>query len=155
MTHSDHSLLTTENIVIVGLEAESKEDATRQLAQKLLDDERVTDLEGFLEDVRERENQMVTGLPHQIGIPHARSAHIDVPSVAVGVSRKGVDFGGPDGPALLIFLIGAPEGSNDEHLHIIAALARKLVSQDFLASLRSASSAAEIAGIITEGIQQS
>ena len=46
--------LTTEDIVIVGLEADTKEDATRQLAVKLANDGRVTDLDGFLADVRAR-----------------------------------------------------------------------------------------------------
>lgn len=154
MAHSDHSLLTTEDIVIVGLEASTKEEATRQLAQKLFDDERVTDLEGFLEDVAAREEQMNTGLPNGIGIPHARSAHVSTPSVAVGVSKYGVHFGAADGPANLIFLIGAPDTADDEHLHIIAALARKLVLDEFLDSLRNANNGAEIAQIITEGVHK-
>ena len=60
--------LTTEDIVIVGLVAETKEDATRQLAVKLANDGRVTDLDGFLADVRAREEQMATGLPGGIAV---------------------------------------------------------------------------------------
>lgn len=145
--------LTTEDIVIVGLEAETKEDATRQLAVKLTNDGRVTDLDGFLADVRAREEQMATGLPGGIGIPHARSAHVTVPSVAVGTSASGVDFGAHDGPAHLIFLIAAPDGADDKHLHILAALARKLVHEDFRQSLRDASTGAQIAEIITREVQ--
>lgn len=154
MSPSDHSILTSSSIVKVGLEADTKEDATRQLAQLLFDDGRVTDLEGFLEDVAEREMQMNTGLPGGIGIPHARSSHVVVPSVAVGVSKNGVEFGATDGPATLIFLIAAPDGANDEHLHILAALARKLVHDDFKQSLRDAKTAAEISKIITNEVQK-
>jgi fructose PTS system EIIA component len=145
--------LTTEDIVIVGLVAETKEDATRQLAVKLANDGRVTDLDGFLADVRAREEQMATGLPGGIGIPHARSAHVTVPSVAVATSAEGVNFGAADGPAHLIFLIAAPDGADDKHLHILAALARKLVHEDFRQSLRDANSGAEIAAIITREVQ--
>jgi PTS system fructose-specific IIA component len=66
MSPSDHSILTSESIVLVGLESDSKVDATRQLAQLLFDDGRVTDLDGFLEDVAARELQMNTGLPGRV-----------------------------------------------------------------------------------------
>ena len=150
---ADKKALTSEALVIVGLTATDKQDATRQLAEKMVADGRVTDLEGYLEDVRAREEQMATGLPGGIGIPHARSAHVTTPSVAVGVSPSGVDFGAHDGPAHLIFLIGAPDGADDAHLHILAALARKLVHEDFRQSLRDASTGSEIASIITREVQ--
>lgn len=150
---SDNKALTTEALTIVGLTAANKQDATRQLAEKLLADGRVTDIDGFLEDVRAREEQMATGLPGGIGIPHARSAHVTVPSVAVATSVDGVDFGAHDGPAHLIFLIAAPDGADDRHLHILAALARKLVHEDFRQALRSATTGEEIATIITREVQ--
>jgi PTS system fructose-specific IIA component len=154
MSDTQNLALTTEDIVIVGLVADTKEDATRQLAEKLAATGRVTDLDGFLEDVRAREAQMATGLPGGIGIPHARSAHVTTPSVAVGTSENGVNFGAADGPAHLIFLIAAPDGADDKHLHILAALARKLVHEDFRQSLREARNGADIAGIITREVQQ-
>ncbi|MEN9751480.1 MAG: hypothetical protein RLZZ600_527 [Actinomycetota bacterium] len=150
---SDKKALTTEALTIVGLVAENKQDATRQLAEKMLADGRLTDIEGFLEDVRAREEQMATGLPGGIGIPHARSAHVTTPSVAVATSVDGVDFGAHDGPAHLIFLIAAPDGADDQHLHILAALARKLVHEDFRQALRSATTGEEIASIITREVQ--
>lgn len=150
---SENTALTTEALTIVGLTATDKQDATRQLAEKLLAAGRVTDIEGFLEDVRAREEQMATGLPGGIGIPHARSAHVSAPSVAVATSVDGVDFGAHDGPAHLIFLIAAPDGADDKHLHILAALARKLVHEDFRQALRSATTGEEIASIITREVQ--
>lgn len=145
--------LTTEDIVIIDLVATDKADATRQLAEKLQAAGRVTNLDGFLEDVRKREEQMATGLPGGIGIPHARSEHVTIPSVAVATSSTGVDFGAHDGPAHLIFLIAAPDGADDAHLHILAALARKLVHEDFRQSLRDAGTSADIAEIITREVK--
>jgi PTS system fructose-specific IIA component len=145
--------LTTADLIIVGLEADSKDSATRMLAERMVATGRVTDIEGYLEDVRLREAQMDTGLPGGIGIPHARSAHVTRPTVAIGTSVRGVDFGAHDGPAHLIFLIGAPDGSDDAHLHILAALARKLVHEDFRQSLREATNAHEIAAIISKEVK--
>lgn len=140
--------LTTDDLVIVGLEARDRDEATRMLAERMVSAGRVTDIEGYLEDVRERETQMATGLPGGIGIPHARSAHVTMPTVAVGISSHGVDFGASDGPAHLIFLIGAPSASDDAHLHILAALARKLVHEEFREQLRAAQSPSEVTSII-------
>lgn len=145
--------LTTADLIIVGLEADSKDAATRMLAERMVATGRVTNIEGYLEDVRLREAQMDTGLPGGIGIPHARSVHVTRPTVAIGTSVRGVDFGAHDGPAHLIFLIAAPDGSDDAHLHILAALARKLVHEDFRQSLRDATDAHEIAAIILKEVK--
>ncbi len=145
--------LTTDDLVIVGLTATDKADATRQLAERLHAAGRVTDLDGFLDDVTAREAQMATGLPGGIGIPHARSAHVVAPSVAVATSTDGVDFGAADGPATLLFLIAAPDGAGDAHMTIIAALARKLVHEEFRSSLRAATTPAEIAAVITQEVK--
>lgn len=150
---TDLTSLTTEDFVIIGLDAPDKAAATRALAEKLQAAGRVTDLEGYLADVARREEQMATGLPGGIGIPHARSAHVVAPSVAVATSASGVDFGAEDGPATLIFLIAAPDGADDAHLRIIAALARRLMHEEFRDALRAATTEAEIAAVITKEVQ--
>lgn len=150
---SEQLALTTPDIVEIGLEAPTKDDAIRILADKLVAAGRVTDIEVYLADVRAREEQMATGLPGGIGIPHCRSTAVTTPSVAVGISVNGVDFGAHDGPAHLIFLIAAPDGADDSHLQILAKLARKLVHEEFRQSLRDAGSGAEVAEIIVKEVQ--
>lgn len=146
------SALTEASTVIIDLQAGTKDDAIAQLAQTLADAGRVTDVDGFLVDVRDRESQMATGLPGGIGIPHARSAHVAEPSVAVGIAPSGVDFGAPDGPANLIFLIAAPDGADQDHLKILAKLARKLISEEFTGELRAARDGQTVAGIIARDV---
>jgi PTS system fructose-specific IIC component len=99
--------MITADLVDLDLTADTKEAATRSLAERLVRAGRVTDLDGFLADVAAREQQMPTGLDGGIGIPHCRSEHVTEPSLAFGRSAAGVDFGAPDGPADLIFLIAA------------------------------------------------
>ena len=89
-------------------------------------------------DVAAREELMPTGIGGGIGIPHARSTGIDVPTVVFGRSTAGIDWGAPDGPAHLLFLIAVPEGAGDEHLQILASLSRSLMKQDFTDTLRNA-----------------
>jgi PTS system fructose-specific IIC component len=91
---------------------------------------------------------MPTGLDGGIGIPHCRSAHVTEPTLAFGRSAAGIDFGAPDGPADLVFLIAAPAGADDAHLTILSSLARQLMNAEFTDALRSAGDAATAAALI-------
>ncbi|MFJ6797720.1 fructose-specific PTS transporter subunit EIIC [Streptomyces sp. NPDC091268] len=144
------SEMITPDLVDLGLSADSKEGAARALAERMVALGRVTDLDGFLADVAAREAQMPTGLEGGIGIPHCRSAHVSAPTLAFGRAAAGaeVDFGAPDGPADLVFLIAAPAGADDAHLSILSSLARRLMRPDFVAALRGAATPAEAAALV-------
>lgn len=140
--------LTSAELVGVDLAAADRDDATRQLIALLAAAGRVTDADGFHADVRAREAQMATGMPGGVGLPHARSEHVSAPSLAVGKLSEPVDWGAPDGPARLVFLIAAPAGGDADHLQILAALARRLVHESFRQSLLDAPDAATVADIV-------
>ncbi|MFE1150157.1 fructose-specific PTS transporter subunit EIIC [Streptomyces albidoflavus] len=142
------SQLITADLVDVDLFADTKEAAARSLAERMAAAGRVTDLEAFLADVAAREAQMPTGLDGGIGIPHCRSAHVTEPTLAFGRSTEGIDFGAPDGPADLIFLIAAPAGADDDHLTILSALARRLADSTFTQALRAERDPARAAALI-------
>lgn len=142
------SAMITAELVDLDLAANSKEAAARSLADRMVAAGRVTDLEGFLADVAAREAQMPTGLDGGIGIPHCRSEHVAAPTLAFGRSATGIDFGAPDGPADLVFLIAAPAGADSDHLTILSALARRLMDPEFTAALRTAGDPAAVAALI-------
>ncbi|HEY3468319.1 MAG TPA: fructose PTS transporter subunit IIA [Amycolatopsis sp.] len=144
--------LITADLVDLGLDAADKRSATRSLAERLVTAGRVTDLDLFLKDVAAREEQMATGLEGGIGIPHCRSAAVTTPTLAFGRSETGVDFGAPDGPAKLIFLIAAPEGGGSDHLKVLAALARRLVRAEFKQTLLDATDADVVADYIRQEV---
>jgi fructose-specific phosphotransferase system IIA component len=140
--------LISNDLVLLDLDADDRGEVTRRIAERLASAGRVTDLDGFLADVRAREEQMPTGLPGGIGIPHARSAHVTVPTLGFARVPKGVDWGAEDGPATLVFLIAAPEGGGSDHLTILASLARRLIHQSFRDSLLSAPDEGAVVEII-------
>lgn len=144
--------LVTSDLVDLDLAAADRAAATKALARRLASAGRVSDLDGFLADVAEREAQMPTGLEGGIGIPHARSPHVATPSVAFGRSNPGVDFGAADGPAHLIFLIAAPSGGDADHMTILAALARRLVHVSFREALLEAADPQAVADFITREV---
>ena len=144
--------LITPELVALDLVAADRDAATRALIDLMVAAGRVTDADGFHADVRAREAQMATGMPGGIGLPHARSEHVTVPSLAVGRVPGGVDFGAPDGPATLVFLIAAPASGDADHLKILAALARRLVHESFRSSILQARGAGEVADIVNREV---
>lgn len=144
--------LITPDLVAVDVVATDRDDVVRQLIDKLVAAGRVTDADGFAADVKAREAQMATGMPGGIGLPHARSQYVTTPSLALGKVPGGVDFGAPDGPATLVFLIAAPASGDADHLKILAALARRLVHPEFRQSLVDAPDAATVAEIVTREV---
>ncbi len=98
----------------------------------------------------DREAKVATGLPGGIAIPHCRSAAVTEASLAFARLRPGADFGAADGPADLVFLIAAPEAGDADHLTLLSSLARALVRPEFVASLRSASSAEEVVALVQD-----
>ncbi|MGI5338463.1 PTS fructose transporter subunit IIABC [Streptomyces sp. CA-181903] len=147
MSDATSELITAE-LVDLDLAADTKEAAARSLAVRMRDLGRVTDLDGFLADVAAREARMPTGLDGGIGIPHCRSAHVTAPTLAFGRCAARVDFGAPDGPADLIFLIAAPAGADSDHLVILSGLARRLMNEEFTGALRTVTDAGEAAALI-------
>lgn len=140
--------LITVDLVDLELRATNRADATAHLAGLLAAAGRVSDVEGFLTDVRVREAQMPTGLEGGIGIPHARSNFVTAPTLGFGRSTDGIDFGAEDGPAHLIFLIAAPQGGGSDHMTILASLARRLVHRSFRESLLGATDPQAVVDLI-------
>ncbi|MFJ5954806.1 PTS sugar transporter subunit IIA [Paenarthrobacter sp. NPDC092416] len=146
--------LTTPETVILELVATDKIDAAAQLAERLYAAGRISNLEGFLEQVHSREHQLATGLPGGIGLPHARSEFVDRISIAVGVTKFGhsLDFGATDGPATLVLLIATPASSFSDHLEVLATLARSLSKESFRDSLRRAHDTEVISELINSSL---
>lgn len=145
--------ITTADMVIVGLEATDKADATRQLAERLVAAGRVTDIEAYLVAVAKREEHFPTGIEGGIAIPHAQSEAVVIPSVAVATT-SGVDFGAEDGKSNLIFLIAAPANGGSEHLEILGTLAYKVMDEDFRNELLNEKDPAVIAATLTREVQK-
>jgi PTS system fructose-specific IIA component len=146
------SALISEDLILLGVDVPDRDTVTRLLAQRLEAAGRVTDLEGFLADVRAREEVMPTGLPGGIGIPHCRSVHVTQPTLGFARVPGGVDFGAADGPATLVFLIAAPEGGGSQHLTILANLARKLIHQSFRDCLLSAEKPSDVVALVMKEV---
>src|SRR5664279_215295 len=141
------TLITTRQVVL-DLVAADRNEATRALAQRLVDTGRCTDLDAFTADVATREKTMATGIPGGIAIPHARSAAITEPSLVFGRATDGIDWGSKDGDATLVFLIAAPEDGGAAHMDMLPKLARALMRDSFKNALRAATTEDEVVALV-------
>jgi fructose PTS system EIIBC or EIIC component len=141
--------ITDTDLVLLDVDAGSdKEAVIGRLAGQLAAAGRSSDADGLRGAAMAREAQSATGLPGGIAIPHCRSPYVDVATIGFARLSPKVDFGAPDGPADLVFLIAAPDAGGAEHMKLLSSLARALVRPDFVASLRSAGSSEEVVELV-------
>lgn len=145
--------ITIPEIVVVGTKSKTKEEVTRELAERLEKQGRLKNVKKYLKAVAAREEHFPTGIEGGIAIPHAQSDYVTVPSVAVATSEAGIDFGADDGPSHLIFLIAAPASGGNAHLEILGSLARKVMQDEFREALLAQTEASGIADIVTREVQ--
>jgi PTS system fructose-specific IIC component len=142
------SLITPQLVVLDADLGSERSDVIRALAQRVVDAGRATDVEALYADAWAREQKTDTGIPGGIAIPHCRSTAVLEPTFAMARPNPAIDFGAPDGPADLIFLIAAPDGADQAHLKLLSKLARSLIKPDFVEALRNAPTPEDIVALV-------
>ena len=145
-------IITPELVTLDAPLGTDKQSVIRALAERVVAQGRATSAQELFDDAWAREQKDETGLPGGIGIPHARSASVTEPTLAFARLAPGVDFGAPDGPADIVFLIAAPAGADEAHLAVLSQLARSLMNDQFMSGLRSASTPADAVRIIRDAV---
>ncbi|MDP0399958.1 PTS fructose transporter subunit IIABC [Tsukamurella strandjordii] len=152
MTQPTEQIITPALVALDVAAGPEKTDVIGYLAHRIADAGRADDAAGLIEAALAREEQSATGLPGGIAIPHCRSASVTAASLAFARLDPRVDFGAPDAPADLVFLIAAPESGGAQHMKLLSALARSLVRPDFVAALRAARTPDEVVALVQEAI---
>jgi PTS system nitrogen regulatory IIA component len=92
----------------------------------------------ILDALISRERLGSTGLGHGVGLPHSRVSCIQEPIAAFLTLDTGVDYESTDGQAVdLVLGLLVPENCNDEHLKILAQLARRFSDETLRTQLRN------------------
>lgn len=137
-----------KDVMLLDLQATSKEAVIDEMIASLVDKGYVTDFEVFKTGIMNREAQTTTGLGDGIAMPHAKNAAVKEATVLFAKSNKGVDYASLDGqPTDLFFMIAAPEGANDTHLSALAELSKYLMKAGFADRLRAATNPEEVIAV--------
>ncbi|UPK41205.1 fructose PTS transporter subunit IIA [Paenibacillus pabuli] len=129
------------------MNASSKEEAIQELAEVLLQNEYITDINGFLKDIYEREAVGQTGIGNYIAIPHGKSAAVKKIGVAIGINRSEIPWETLDGngvKGIILFAVGNEQGGSQNHLKILTLFARKLGNDDVIEKMLQSTNAEDV-----------
>lgn len=141
--------LINEHLINLDLKATRKEEVFTEMARLLVAQGKVSDEQQFVKDLWAREELDNTGFEEGVALPHAKSAAVSTPAVAIGISRNGIDYGAEDGkPSKLFFMIASPAGGANHHIEVLAELSAKLIEEGFIDALLAAKTPADALALL-------
>ncbi|MGP4063532.1 PTS fructose transporter subunit IIABC [Oceanobacillus sp. M65] len=138
-------ILTYENIIL-NLKGSNQTEVIDELVNRLAENQFTTDPIQFKKAIYKRENEISTAVGYGVAIPHAKSKSVTKPTIIMGRTLQGIDFGGQH--TNLIFMIAAPENASNEHLTLLSKLSTFLMSETFRAKLLVATTSTDVLGAI-------
>ncbi|MCG9599003.1 fructose-specific PTS transporter subunit EIIC [Vibrio sp. Isolate25] len=146
----DITNLIKPETICLDLKAETKEEVLKELVGMLDAAGKLESKERFLSDVWRREEIGNTGFDEGIAIPHAKSDAVVQPSVAVGISRKGIDYGADDGELSdVFFMLASPNNDEHHHIEVLAQISTKIIEDGFVEQLKAVDTASEALELLT------
>jgi Kef-type K+ transport system membrane component KefB/mannitol/fructose-specific phosphotransferase system IIA component (Ntr-type) len=121
----------TQGSIIPTLTGSTKREIVEKLVGILHSEGIIKDAEDAVNAVMERETSMSTGMQHGIALPHARTDAVDKITVAVGLSKNGIDYKAFDGqPSKIFVLILSPLSTDSPHIQFLAKIATMLNGEE-------------------------
>ncbi|EJG1729187.1 PTS sugar transporter subunit IIA [Vibrio parahaemolyticus] len=139
--------LTNVNLIKGNLQENNKKEVFEELAKMLFENNRISSKEAFLTDIEARETLSVTSMDG-IAYPHAKSKAVTEPAIAVGVKRKGIEYGDEEGvKPTVFFMIASPDNGADHHIYVLQELFGKF-SEEFIEDIHNAKDENQILNIL-------
>ncbi|EII3002537.1 PTS sugar transporter subunit IIA [Vibrio cholerae] len=141
--------LTNAHLIKGNLQANSKNEVFAELAQMLLENNRISNKEDFLNDIEIREKLSVTSMDG-IAYPHSKSKAVTKPAIAVGVKHEGIEYGDEDDiKPTVFFMIASPDNGADHHIYVLQELFEKF-SEEFIEDIHNAKNEHQILNILIQ-----
>ncbi len=137
-----------ERLVSFDMSVKDKEDAIRKIAHLMYEAEKIDDENEYLQGLFEREKEFKTGIGNGIAIPHCKRNCVKRTAFTLVHLDHDIEWGSMDGkPVNYVIMLAAPDSEENEHLNILATLARKLMDDNFRCALKKAESIDDIKSI--------
>lgn len=141
------------NIIKLNVAGTTKDEVLRELSQLLLDHGYISEVDQFVQDIDIRESLGITGAGNHIAIPHGKSSAVRKITIAVGRSDHMVDWESYDDEPVnffFLFCVSDDEVFAQNHMKLLAELARKIGSERIIEQLQHAKDPQEIIAILTQ-----
>ena len=129
------------------LQAKTKEEAIQELAEVLLQQEYIADIDVFLKDIYAREEIGQTGIGNYIAIPHGNSEAVQKIGVAIGITQEEIPWETLDGngvKGIILFAVGKENDGAQTHLKLLSMFARKLGNDEVIEQMLEATDAQSV-----------
>ena len=154
----DLSSILNPAIIDLSVEGTTKDEVLRNLAQVLLRNGYIDDVEQFISDIYEREAEGPTGMGEGISIPHGKSTAAKKIGIAIGRTVNPIrwessmeDDGWQESTLGFLFCVFVDTEFAANHLMLLSQLAGKLGNEARLARLHQCQTPDEIiAAILAE-----
>lgn len=136
--------------VWVDLKADTKRGIIEEMVDRLVAAGKITDREGVLQAVFDREAKMSTGMQNGVAIPHGKTDAVTGLVAAIGLQKSGVDFDSMDGLSCTIFILTlSPVKRAGPHMQFLAEVSRLISHSAEREKLLAARTHSEIYEMLT------
>jgi PTS system nitrogen regulatory IIA component len=137
------------SLIKISLEADYKDELFPEMVQLFVSSGLIDDRSTAIRVLEEREAKMSTGIAPGLGLPHAKLPEAKQTLMAMGISKKGIEYDSLDGePVYVVICIFASGDRPGQHILALAEISRIFSSPDFMDKLRSAEDASEVLELI-------
>lgn len=140
--------LTSPNLILVGKNFKSKDEAIKSLVEQLWKEGKITSKDEFLKDVMYREELSPTGIEAGLAIPHGKSEAVKEAAFAVALLDNTIDNWesiDENNKVKLIFLLAIPKAeSGSTHIELLAELMKRISNEEYKKSIEQSRTSKEL-----------
>jgi PTS system nitrogen regulatory IIA component len=142
--------ILSKDAVKVDLQARDKKSVIEEISELVVRSAGLTDKQGVVQVLMEREALGSTGIGLNVAIPHAKLQGVDSIIAALARSKEGIDFGSIDGqPVMLFFVLISGVNTAGTHLKALAKISRLLKNDETREALISCNCSVEMYEIVS------
>lgn len=147
--------IITLDCIDINLKGNTKSEIIDEMIDILYKAGKLNDREEYKKEILKREQQGSTGMEEGIAIPHAKTNAVKNSTVAIGISKKGVDYESLDGElSHLFFMIAASDTSADSHIEILSKITTLLLEDEIREGILHANSKEQLLNILIDNMEK-
>jgi len=137
------SRFSCEELMLVDLDASDREGAIAALAAAMERSKFIANADSLVTAAMDREAVLSTAMEGGVAFPHVRGVEGGALSLALGVSKKGIDWDG-ENRVNLVFLSAIPVAVSAFYLRLMAGISQSLVKKESRDALIAAADSAAL-----------
>ncbi|SEJ47923.1 PTS system unknown substrate IIA component, Fru family (TC 4.A.2.1.9) [Propionispira arboris] len=147
--------ILNKNLINLNMQANTKDEAIKELTDLLYKAGNVKDEDAFIKDVYNREAEGKTGLGNHIAIPHGKSDAVNVTSIAVGRTKNDLIWESYDNLPVHVVILFAVRNVDKTtvHLKLLSQVAIALSDEEIFDKLLTTNDKGEVIYLLSNKIQ--